>query len=277
MVWGDGNGWLNFDAVRKLAQAMPRAADQIEDVAVAACYAGTESNATQFQSVFPNMKTFAGYSGSAPAAGSGSEGQLQNWEAATRGRADRLSRGIFGANGAVWSAKSGWNDGQPTATLADVRTQWTSGDASYKSYLDGSKPLTSPYDASSGSLRSYYNDTQRLLQRSDLPASERPAVEARRDQAIRLIYFENKIAPRFATENASQLQAGYAAVGLGSPPDIAHMTRKQAVDEVARFNAAYQAKVDTGWTPTAEAQQARNLLNRGLRDLDPSLIPVNWI
>lgn len=276
-VWGDGNGSITFDNIGRLAQAMPRAAAQVEDVAIAACYAGTEDNATKFQAMFPNMKTFSGYFDQSPASGSGAEGQLQRWESATRGRTDRVSRGIFGQSGAVWSARTGYVDGRPAAPLADVRSEWASGDATYQRYLSGDRPLGSPNERGPGSLRGYYNDTQRLAQRTDLPQAERPAVEARRDQAIRLLFFQEKIAPRFATEHRQQLEAGYRAVGLGAVPSIATMTRQDAVTEVARFNAAFDAKVRQGWTPSAEATEARRLLNSGLRDLDRSVIPENWI
>src|SRR5690606_16835366 len=60
-VWGDNNGSLRLGPLRLLAQAMPRAARQVEDAFVAGCYSGGEVTMEQYGLILPQVKTIWAY------------------------------------------------------------------------------------------------------------------------------------------------------------------------------------------------------------------------
>src|SRR5262249_1723491 len=83
--WGDNNGMLKRDTVAKLAGAMPKAAAQVEDLHLAACYCGGKSDLEKWLGIFPHLLTIWAYSGSAPGSASGAAAHLSLWDRATRG------------------------------------------------------------------------------------------------------------------------------------------------------------------------------------------------
>jgi hypothetical protein len=270
-LWGDDNGSVSYKDVQALAKAMPKAAGQVEDLHLAACYAGSQGNADAFKEAFPNLKTFWGYHDSAPGAASGSITHLARWDRATRDRKEDLTPAVAagtrkGANVATWTRNGGFIDGQPPLALADQRAAVTGLESTYQSYLRGDQKQASP---STGPLRDYYNELQRLLRHPELPASEKPALEARREQAIRLLYYSHSVAPKFSAHHQSALNAGYQAVGM-TPPNFATMSRSDALAAIATFDA--QVTADS----PASAREAQRLLH-GLRDLTPSVIPPGWV
>jgi len=272
VVWGDNNGMIQLDDVKKLAKAMPKAAGQVEDVHLAACYAGSQSNVDGFKDAFPNMKTFFGYHDSAPGSYSGATSHQGRWDAATRGRKDTLDRSITsgtrkGDNVATWNQKVGYNDGQPPIAIDTQRSLVTNQEANYQSFLKGDQVQASP---ASGPLRSYYNEVQRLLRHPNLTAAEKPALEERRDQTIRMIYYGQNVAPKFNDSYKAQLDAGYSAAGLARP-NFATMSRADALAAVQAFDA----KVAGGASSPATLETQRLL--HGLRDLNSTVVPATWI
>lgn len=272
VVWGDDNGTMQMKNLQDLAKAMPKAAAQVEDVHLAACYAGTQTNADNFKDAFPNMKTFFGYHDSAPGTWSGAMNHLGKWDAATKDRKENLSRNITagtrkGDNVAVWNRTKGFDDGQTPPPLADARATVTGQESLYQDYLSGKKVQAQP---GSGELRDYYNDLQRLIRHPDLPASERAGLEARREQAIRAIYYGPNVAPKFAAHNKSAIDAGYAAAGL-TAPNFATMSRADALAAIQAFDAK------VGANPTSAAARETQRLLHGLRDLSPAVIPSGWV
>ena len=89
-LWGEKNGALDQGIIGRLAQAMPKAAAQVEDLYVAACYNGNEPSMDAWRAAFPNLKTMAAYTGSAPGAFVGSTAHMARWEQATRGEVETL-------------------------------------------------------------------------------------------------------------------------------------------------------------------------------------------
>lgn len=273
-VWGDNNGSLGFDSIGKLAAAMPKAASQVEDVHIAACYAGTGDNADRFKGMFPNMKTFFAYDGSAPGSHSGATAHQARWDAATRGRKDDLDRGIVagtrkGENAVTWTEDGGFKDGQPPRPLSEVRGAVQRRETDYQRFLEGSSTVSNPQ---TGPLRDYYNDLQRLLQHPNLPSADRPGLEARRDQAIRLLYYSQNVAPKFQAEHQAAIRDGYSAAGL-TAPDFSRLSRADALAQVQAFD---QKLSELGTVPPAAAR-LQALLHSGVRDLDRSTVPDGWI
>lgn len=270
-LWGDDNGSVRYDQVRDLAKAMPKAAAQVEDLHLAACYAGSQDNADKFKEAFPNLKTQWAYHDSAPGTWSGAQTHLARWDGATRGRKEDLDRSIAsgtrkGDNVATWNRTKGFDDGQTPLPIDQQRGIVQGQESLYQDHLQGKQVQTSP---GSGPLRDYYNDLQRLLRHPDLPAAERPALEERRDQAIRMIYYSQNVAPKFAAHHGSAISQAYTSLGLNAP-DFAKLSRSDALAAINALDAK------AGAHPSASVAEAQRLLH-GLRDLDPSVIPAGWV
>lgn len=273
-VWGDNNGKVSWDLLGQLTDAMPRAARQIEDLHLSACYSGGQPAMERYRAMFPNAKTIWAYAGSAPGSWSGAMTHQARWDAATRGSRDELNRAIAdgsrkGENVAVWSAKLGYVDGKEPTPLADVRSDFESRAASYARFQSGDETQA---NTQSGPLRDYYNTLQRLLQHPELPAAERPNLEATRDRTIRLIYYSATVAPKFQQCYGDQINEGFRAVGM-TPPNFSTLSRKDALAQIAAFE---QKLASTNPQPEL-ARRLLPLLTEGLRDLNPSRIPDGWV
>lgn len=273
-TWGDDNGMLRFDQLGKLAEAMPQAARSVEDLHLSACYSGGQPLMEKYQAMFPSAKTIWAYTGSAPGSYSGATAHLARWDNATRGTKESLSLALAantrkGENVAVWSQQAGYLDGRPPAPIAEARGEVTRGESTFTSFHSGAQKVQ---DTQSGPLREHYNSVQRLLQHPELPAAERPQLEARRDQTIRLIYYSKTVAPKFAEHHAGAIRDGFAAAGL-PVPDFKTLSRADAMAQVK----AFEGKLETITPRPAAADRLLPLLNEGLRDLLPARIPEGWV
>lgn len=273
-VWGDDNGKVSFEALGKLAEAMPRAARSVEDLHLAACYSGGESLMDKYKAMFPNVQTIWAYSGSAPGSYSGATAHQSRWESATRGDKDTLSRDIAaatrkGENVAVWSKQGGYVDGRPPTPIDEVRSEVTRSQQEFTDAFSGKAPVT---DNQAGPLRQHYNQLQRLIQHPQLPAAERTVLESQRDQTIRLLFFTSNVAPKFQAANERQINAGYQALGLPAP-NFSRLSRADALAQVASFEARLAS---TNPAPAA-ARALLPVLTDGLRDLKAQHVPETWI
>ncbi len=271
-VYGENNGRLDWPTVGALADAMPRAARSVEDLMIAGCYSGGEAAMEKYQAMFPAVKTIVAYTGSSPGASSGATAHQKAWEQATRGSGDNIKREIFqgmrkGENVSVWSKTKGFDDGNPRASVADLRSDRTRYETDFQSAWAGTTPIDDPQH---GPVRDFYSATQRLIQHPDTPPAERKALEEQRDQTIRLLFY-GPVSKRFSETYAPKIDAGYRAVGM-TPPDFKAMTRGQALASVAEFEAKLAA------LPSKPA--AATMLGPILKDfseLKASLIPDTWV
>jgi hypothetical protein len=267
--FGD-RGHLSDRSLQDLARAMPRGAAQIEDLHLAGCYSYGRAQLDAWREAFPSLQTAWGYNHTAPAAGSGAETHEAQWEAATRGRVGVLNRSTARGTSVdseviVWSQQGGFQSANPPGTLADARARVSNDQAAFDSAFSGATRIT---DAHSGPVRDYYSNLNDLLDRSDLPANERPALEQKRDQAIRLLYYPD-ISKGFQSTQGATVAAGYTAAGR-TAPDFSKLSRADANREINDFLTRTQGSAD----PAVLA--ARSRLTE-LRDLTPSAIPLNWI
>lgn len=273
-VWGDGNGSLNWSNLQKLSLVFPKAAGQVQDLALAACYSGGESTMDKYREMFPNVKTIWAYDGSAPGAVSGAIPHLTRWERATRGdQTDKLARGLAehtrkGENVAVWTVSKGYDNGEVAAPLASVMAQYDNTKTEVAQYFSGEKVIESPYG---NSLRTHYNNIQRLLGRGDLAADQRASLEGERDQTIRLLYFKN-VSGFFQAVHGGDVQSAFAELGLEAP-DFSKLSRAEAMAKIAEFEAKYGEKD----SPSSNLDYVHGLLTEGLRDLSASRIPEAWV
>jgi murein DD-endopeptidase MepM/ murein hydrolase activator NlpD len=273
-VWGDNNGMLTLDALSDLGSAMPEAARGVEDVHIAGCYSGGEYAILRLRAIFPRLKTAWAYADSAPGAASGATIHLALWERATRGESTDLDREVAertrrGDSVVVWTVDKGYQGGQAPAPIAETRAGLAYLEPVFAQHMRGEVAVDNPQ---TGPLRDYYDALQMLLQHPELPAEERPALEARRDRTIRLLYYANTVARRFSQHHGDAIRRGYAALGLPTP-NLGSMSRAEALGEVERFSARVQAER----TPPQEAQVLAALLHSGLVELDPAVIPEGWV
>ena len=276
-LWGEEGSFVNGVLTRRdfarLAAAMPRAAAGVEDLCLAACYNGGEATMEAWGELFPNLRTMWAYDGSAPGTFSGATAHLARWEKATRGEVDSLRpdllRGLRkGENLAVWSRLQGHQTATVRVSTADLRARLSSGHVTFERYFQGQEVVR---DSQHGPLREHYNTLQSLLGRPEVSASERSALERKRDQILRLL-FHGKVAARFQETHRSSIQRGFTALGL-RVPDFSRLGRKETLALIQSFEAQLAR-----WNPRPlDAQRLLPLLTEGLRDLQRSSIPDNWL
>ncbi|MFH1808841.1 MAG: hypothetical protein ABIJ09_08845 [Pseudomonadota bacterium] len=271
--WGDGNGQLSWTSLKGLAEAMPRAVGQIEDLNISACYSGGTSSQRTYKDIFPNLKTLWAYSGSAPGTGSGAVQHQAAWERSTRGdgtpesAAERLKdRGMRKAEN-IFTA-SGDNVVYQGPPISELQSAVRDGEPAFTRFFTGQDVVQS---SQTGPLRDYYGTLQQLLQHPDLSHWQQEDVAHRRDQTIRTLFYGSNVAPRFAQTYRSDLAAGYRAVGM-DVPDFAHLSRAEGRQAIE----AYRDRLQQGGTSNAATERTLNLLN-GLYNLDPQTIPETWI
>ncbi len=276
-LWGEEgnfqNGVLTRRSIALLAAAMPRAAAQVEDLCLAACYNGGETTMEEWRALFPRLETMWAYNGSAPGTFSGATAHLARWERATRGEVDALrpdlARGLRkGDNVAVWSRREGYQTATVSASTADLRARQAAGQSAFERYFRGDEQVR---DAQRGPLREHYNTLQALLGRPEVPASERAGLERARDQTLRLLFYGNAAA-RFQETHQSGLRRGFAALGLNAP-DFSRLGRKEALALIQSFESELARRNPR----PVEAQRLLPLLTEGLRELQRSRIPDNWL
>ncbi|HYO52864.1 hypothetical protein [Archangium sp.] len=276
-LWGEEagftNGVLTRHSIARLAAAMPRAAAQVEDLCIAACYNGGETTMEKWRALFPNLQTMWAYDGSAPGTFSGATAHLARWEKATRGEVDSLRSDLLrglrkGDNLAVWSRRDGYQSATVSASTADLRARHAAARATFERYFRGDEQVR---DTQRGPLREHYNTIQALLGRPEVPASEHVGLERARDQTLRLLFYGN-VATHFQETHRSGIRRGFAALGL-NVPDFSRLGRGEALVVIQSFKAELARRNP----PPVEAQRLLPLLTEGLRDLQRSYIPDNWL
>lgn len=276
-LWGEEgsfmNGVLSRSSLALLAAAMPRAAAGVEDLCIAACYNGGETTMEAWRALFPRLQTMWAYNGSAPGTFSGATAHLARWEKATRGEVDSLRPGLLegqrkGENLAVWSLRGGYQPASLSASTADLRARQITGHVAFERYFQGDEVVR---DTQRGPLREHYNTIQELLGRPEVAASERAGLELARDRTLRLLFYGN-VATRFQETHRSVIQRGFTALGL-SAPDFSRLGRKEALALIQSF----ESELGRRSPRPVEAQRLMPLLTEGLRELQRSRIPDNWL
>jgi hypothetical protein len=283
-VWGDDNGSLRLGPLLQLSRALPHAAVQIEDAFVTGCYSGGEVTMDQYLLIFPRARTIWAYEAQAPGVDNGATVDQGRWELHTRGRNATYiptSSANAAKKMAVWSAKTGYHATKPPLTLAELRgkVQWME-ENFYRPALAGRDyawdgqwkiPLriTDPH---TGLIRQYYSWLVRLTQFKGLPEEERPYWVEKKHQTIRLLYYSTTVAPRFAKNYNKEIRGGYSGLNL-AVPDFSRMTRLEALQSINQ----YIFKLEKTKNAKPISDQTGTLLERGIKDLDPSVIPDGWV
>jgi len=263
------NGKIIRDEFIALAKAMPKAAGQVEDLALSACYCGGEDMLKAWKEGFPNAKTVLAYNGKSPGGSweQGSPAHLKRWEQFTRGDKNALSPDQFkdlykGGNVATWSVKHGYlQPGQEKPEVVKARI-----DAFKRDRAD----FLSGKTVDPTRLNKYYDDLQELVGRSSTDPALKTELGKEIDVMLRLRHHTG-VNNKFQAMFKDELGAGFKAAGM-TAPDFSKLSRKETVAQIAAFESAV-AKMSP---PTKEATEALRLL-KGLRDYDKAVIPDNWV
>lgn len=270
-VWGDDNGTFRTLTLKKIAQVLPLAASQVEDLMIAGCYSLTAHILRGYQGMFPNLKTVWAYNSSAPGTWAGAMIHNRIWEQATRGHdPSKVQRDLAkgtrkGENVLTWNAAASFSGA--TRSLRQIEYELSARRAQYQAFLQGSLRVKS---TQSGPLREYYALIQEKLGNPHLRHRERGKLETLRNQTIRLIFYDAMVKAKFMEAHGAAVRAGFEALGLEAP-DFAKLSRKAALTRIAQFLRACGANA-----PSA-AKTLLPLLRDGLRDLRASQIPNTWI
>ncbi len=283
-VWGDDNGSLRLGPLLQLSRALPHATSQIEDAFVTGCYSGGEVTMDQYLLIFPRAKTIWAYDAQAPGVDNGATVDQGGWEEATRGRNSSYVPSQSASAGkymAIWSSTTGYHARKPPLNLEQLRgkVQWMDEhfatpalhgeDVAWDGYYKIPIRITDPH---TGLVRQYYSWLVRLTQNKGLSEDERLVWTDKKQQTIRLLYFNATVAPRFGRTYAKEISSGYREVGL-SVPDFGSLSRAGAVQAAD----SYLERIDKMPHASANAQNLATLLQRGIKDLDPSVIPDGWV
>jgi hypothetical protein len=284
---GNGRAFLEWDdeeiadvRFRDLALAMPRAAAEVRSIHLAACQHGYDTRMETLREAFPNVSSMWGYAGFSPTASVAARHEAA-WERASRGEEARASemldarasvRGSRRAeNVAVWTREGGWV-GPSQRELGVVMRDLHAGRDAYRAFFDGDRPLPDPMR---GALAERYQQLQEVAAHGDFrdqsPAF-REAIEREIDVTLRLRYFEHTVVEAFDRHYRAAIEAGYGALDL-EIPSLAGMTRPEVRDEIARFRSIFEGSA----TRPRAARHLLDLLERGLWQLSPEVIPTTWI
>jgi hypothetical protein len=273
-LFGDNNGKVPWEALQSMSHAMPKAAAQVEDLHMSACYSGGDQLKNMYKDMFPNLKTVWAYGESAPGSGSGAVQHLKAWEKTTRadgvGVDDTAAALVKGKvrKAENIDATNLTKEAKALPDLGKLKTDVAEKKDVFGRYFSGDFAVKNP---GTGPLRDYYGQVQKLLQHPGLTGAERKEAEGRRDQTIRTLFYSTNVGPKSTAENKASIEAGYKALGV-PVPDFGKLTRREGMDSIAMFRSRMEF---TNPKPAA-AQDLLPKLN-GLWNLDPAVIPERWI
>ncbi len=263
--FGDGSE-LDEGSLRALAEALPKAAAQVEDIHLSGCNTeGRVTDAPAWRAAFPNLKTMWGYSGTAPLAPGV---HLAAWERATRGRTDALDPRTLAPHqhAVAWSAKKDLVGN--AGSLEERRDAATRSDVRFEQWMTGDRPVRG-YDALTAN--DDYTAYRQLAAARGASPEEAAHATARAGAMLRLRYYEKGVRRSFALEHGSSIARACTMLGL-APPALETMSRKEAL--AAR--AAFEARVATMRGPLPpEIAEARAAFT-GLAKLDPAVVKEEW-
>jgi hypothetical protein len=254
-------GEIYFAALVKLKDIFPLAAAQVQHVMVAGCNTGDEATMNDsYVKAFPNVRTIWAWAGTCPT-GPGAAAAVEKWAKLTEGDVHSLPK--QGGGIATWS--EGKYEGLAKTPPADALAAVRADDALFKSYFDGTKVDPS---SSAGPLYEYYLRVFRVARRPDITGPDHDEMETKAQQALRLRFYA-KIAKNFATDpaNRARIKKGY---GSAPVPSYETLSRADALKRIAEFAAVANGDA-------AAQSDAKTLLETGLRDLSPALIPERYV
>lgn len=264
--FGGASSHLATDAVRALAEAMPSAANQIEDVHFSGCFTERDvKDPALWQRAFPNLRTMWGYAGYAPLA---PVTHLAAWERLTRGRAEEVRHASVAphAGVVVWSRRGEVVGEVPS--LAERREARDRADAHYADWLSGARRTGDPYDPAA---RGDYAAYQRIAASPDASPRERAEAAARAAVMFRVRFYEHGVREGFARTYGAEVASACSAIGV-SAPDFGALGRREAAGAARAILARLGALPRPLPDPLARAARALE----GLVELRSDVIDATW-
>lgn len=268
-IWGErgeDSEALTPKLLGELARAMPKAAAQVEDLAISACSCGGRATIEEWKKDFPNLKTLLAYRTSSPTVEQGSTNELQKWERFTRGAATELDAKQFNPNAATWSVKHGYLTPK-SIDLQKVQQTIDTLKPLYLAVRDGTQPL----DADTKAKLNTYRTALRELGGADSDQVSRDVREQALTDAksVLLAVHYDDVKDDFQRTYRAELKAAYQELGL-QPKDFGKLSRREAYDECARVITEISKR---GYPPSLEA--ALTAL-RGMKSFDPEVLNTAW-
>jgi hypothetical protein len=270
-VWISGNDgdFIQRDWLLELAHLMPLSAAQMYSIHLAACQHGWEPRLAAFREAFPNVQELWGYAGTSPS-GEPAELHQRLWERSTHELLE--GGGTFGPKdvrgtsrgdvAAAWTRARGY-DGPRLRPFPQVLQLAEQGLPQFNACMMGDADLGEPH-------KGFPNDYYQLLQELTIYSEAGADWVRRREQVLRLRFYLTSVRRAFQQERGAQVAEGCSDLGLPAP-DFSTLDRAQALDQIARFEAAMNVHPDS----QAAARIWPDLA--GLRDLDPAFIPFGWV
>lgn len=264
-IWGDDNGKISFDQLEELFQIFPKAAAQVQHVMLSACYSGGEVGMNRYQGMFAGAESVWAYHASSPGTWTGAMDHMGEWEKATEAGKDAsgvdpdLAKGFRKSeNVATWNKEDGYQGDKPM-NFYQIRSSLDSNEQMFQNHMQGKEEVTNPQ---AGPLREYYNMIQRAINHTECPSEYRNQMLERRDQTIRLLYF-NLICTKFQAHHMQTLKRDHQEAGM-EVPNFSNMTRAEVLAHIQEL-ATY-----------SDSESVR-LLQEGLGQLDSEVIPTSWV
>ncbi|MFN8672013.1 MAG: hypothetical protein U0457_08020 [Candidatus Sericytochromatia bacterium] len=282
--FGEKNGTLSSSSFQEIAKIFPKASEQIEDLAIMACYAGNKDSLNKYRNTFPNLKTFMGYIDSAPGSYSGATKHLKIWAKETTGDKNIFRESFLntrkGNHVVTWNEKTGFlvdplieKEMNARRGFIDVVNYIV---PIYPKYSEEDFPVKDP---SNCDLRDAYSQIQRVLGDPDntFEESQKQWLIDMKNMFIRLLYYP-QVAEKFDNAYKNQISKAYQALNL-KEPNFASISRAEARAEINKLQKAYEEIMNNPSfkEKSTVVKNTLDLLNKGLILLNSNLIPDNWV
>lgn len=157
-------------------------------------------------------------------------------------------------------------------TRRDIKA-WRAASEVFRSYFRGQSISRGPDD---GPLNEYLSRLEQVLGHTDLNAAVRDQLRHDKSISLRLLHYNTRVAPRFASQYREVLSKGFGVLGL-AVPDFAVLNRGQANEQIDVFNTRLvQAMNAHDDRDLLAAYDVRELLT-GLRHLWTRVVPDAWL
>lgn len=271
-IWGEsGRGSLTLGEIGRLADVFPAAAAQIEDLHLSGCNTGYRSNASFWREHFPNLKTFWGYTHTAPSSVYASPAHLKTWEAATRGATAGLNRAQLqqslknaarSGNLAIWSQQGDYQSSLPPKAISgdDLRQL-------VERFRLGEETSS---DSQNGPLKQAYDQLQSL--RGEAGDSSYDELIGK---ALRLRFYGN-LALNFQQAYGEILNQAFAELQL-APADFGKLERRDALQVVKQFRDAFSTQRGSLDDAQIERLEKVKTLLYHFENMNPDFFAAEWI
>lgn len=277
----DDYGDVKEGAFNALAQAMPKAAEQVRHVGLFGCFTAGMARVEEFKELFPNVESLWFYEGISAGAGNGSVFHMKEWDLASMGdksfeaALDTVAtryRGFRGEAAAAWSKDEGYIGDQFNRSIGDLRSRVETAGQNYDAFMSGDMDL--PYETSTGPVRTYYSALQHLSMHPELSDTDRSELDTKISQSIRLVFYRKMIRPKLAEHHGDLLNRACVAVGV-QPVDFG----TPGGDDVRKTDLAFIEAFEqaSSGSSNSDVSEARRLLVQGMRTLDDNVIPNTWV